>query len=137
MLSSEENRLELTLSSIYGKDLASLTKAIRAPRAPKKVSAKKEDDNNTEVTKVRNSVSEIREEFKFKILDIVKALKELLHAELDYSNFQAVLQAPKDQIELFLDRTASAIEAVDIHADLETSDNVALAPAPPLPNMYS
>lgn len=128
MTSSEENRLELTLASIYQKDIKSLMSAIRAPRAK---------DGDKRGAQIREQVQDIRNEFKSKLLEIVKGLKELLHAQIDYAAFQAIMDAPKDKLEAYLDNTAREVDAVDIRTDLETRDEVAIPPPAPVPNMYS
>jgi len=85
--------------------------AIRAPRS------KSGDDKGAEI---REQIQGIRNDFKSKLLKIVKGLKELLHAQLDYATFQAIMDAPKDKLEAYLDNTADEIQHFDANADPDT-----------------
>ena len=91
---------------------------------------------DTHGAQIRGQVEEIRNEFKSKLLEIVKGLKELLHAQPDFAAFQAIMDAPKDKLEAFLDNTATMVQAVNVLDDLETRDHIAIAPTV-VPDMYT
>jgi hypothetical protein len=111
-----EHRVEYTCAALYGRDLGSLMRAIRAPVAR---------NNNQAALDFRAGVVADRNQFKMLLKSIVLALRQLCTSNFNDTVFRQICEAPRDVIDAWYAQQAEAVSQLDEQAEIDNPDGLA------------
>jgi len=122
-LRSPSNRLALTCTAIYRRDIKSLVLAIYSPRIVR--------EGDVKGIALKAEAYEDRNKFKTYFHEVVMGLRDLCKSEIDGAMLQKFVDAPKESIEKWLGEQADALETIDAGVDIENPYGIVLAEIQP------